>query len=94
MKKVEFPLTVVINPDIIFMNNNKRNLLLKLSVIRKVLEQRGVNNQRSMAWRATGSNNEEFIDQIRGKYLIILKITLLILLIYFRKWNFKNRSNR
>lgn len=49
------------------MNNNNRNLLIKLSVIRKVLEQRGINNQRTMAWRATGASNEQFIDQLRGE---------------------------
>jgi hypothetical protein len=50
------------------MNNNKRNLLLKLSVIRKFLERREINSQQTMAWRATGANNDQFIDEIRGEF--------------------------
>lgn len=48
-------------------NNNNRNLLLKLSIIRKVLEKRGLSKETQMAWRATGANNEQFIDELRGK---------------------------
>lgn len=46
------------------MNNNNRNLLIKLSIIRKVLEKRG---HSKMAWRATGASNEQFIDELRGE---------------------------
>lgn len=49
------------------MNNNNKKVLLKLSVIRKILEKRGITSDKNMAWRATGGNNQEFIDEIKGK---------------------------
>lgn len=51
----------MLNLPIIFISKS-----LKLEVNRKVLDQRIINS-RTMAWRAKGANNEEFIEDIRGK---------------------------
>lgn len=49
------------------MNQNNKLKLLKLSVIRRVLEKRLGDNSRQMAWRATGDTNEAFVEELKGK---------------------------
>jgi hypothetical protein len=49
------------------MNQNTKRNLLKLAVIRRVLESRSSGSSRTMAWRATGANNESFVNELKGK---------------------------
>lgn len=56
------------------MNQNNKLNLLKLSIIRRVLESRSKSNNsnnKTMAWRATGENNDTFVDELKGKTFFI-----------------------
>lgn len=61
------------------MNQNNKINRLKLSIIRRVLQSRSLISKSSnsgMAWRATGENNENFVEELKGK--IFFNINLLL----------------
>lgn len=77
-----------------FMNQNNKLNLLKLSIIRRVLESRSKSNNsnnKTMAWRATGENNDTFVDELKGKTFFYINLQLLDVLIkicIFRIWSY------
>ena len=76
------------------MNQNNKLNLLKLSIIRRVLESRSKsnnsNNNKTMAWRATGENNDTFVDELKGKNNFLYKRLpgCIDKIFFFRIWSY------